>query len=213
VGGDPAETPLDLAVATIGSVLRPTFDMAHTLEALDQLAAAVEEPTFDGVRRALYGRAAFRGNSADYDHPDNSMLDLVLERGTGLPILLAIVAIEVGRRVAVPMVGIGMPMHFLVRHGDDAQAFIDPFTGDALDPDGARRRLAEVSAGQVAWSDRFLRPVPARHIVIRVLTNLQSCFQRRNDPVHLALVSRLRAEVPELHSERGASIRRSAIFN
>lgn len=213
VGGAPDETPLDLAVATIGSVLRPTFDMARTLETLDDLAERVQERTFDGVRCALFERAGFRGNEHDYDHPDNSMLDLVLQRGTGLPILLAVVAIEVGRRVAVPMVGIGMPMHFLVRDAEDEEAFLDPFTGDFLDPDGARRRLDEVSGGRVTWSDRFLRAVPARHIVIRVLTNLQSSFKVRNDPVRLALVARLRAEVPELHSERGAAIRRSAIFN
>jgi len=72
----------------------------------------------------LFGRGRFSGNRRDYYDPRNSLLDQVLERQLGIPITLAIVAMEVGRRLGVPLSGVGMPGHFLV--GSDGSYF-DPF--------------------------------------------------------------------------------------
>ena len=62
----------------------------------------------------------FTGNHDDYYDPRNSYLHEVLERRVGIPITLSVLAIEIGRRVGVPVVGVGMPAHFLVRDGADA---------------------------------------------------------------------------------------------
>ena len=56
----------------------------------------------------------FRGNTRDYGDPENSFLDSVLERRLGIPISLAVVMMEVGRRIGAPVHGVGMPGHFLV---------------------------------------------------------------------------------------------------
>ena len=45
-----------------------------------------------------------------------------IDRRLGIPITLGIVAIETGRRIGVPIVGIGMPGHFLVRDAHVARA-------------------------------------------------------------------------------------------
>src|SRR5450755_4022683 len=58
----------------------------------------------------LLGAAhGFAGNRERYDDPDNSMLDLVLARRRGLPILLSVVYIEVARRGGIPLAGVGLP--------------------------------------------------------------------------------------------------------
>ena len=63
----------------------------------------------------------------------------MLDRRLGIPISLAIVAIEVGRRRGVPIVGIGMPGHFLVRAEDRPDEFVDLFSGGRrLDVAGCR---------------------------------------------------------------------------
>jgi regulator of sirC expression with transglutaminase-like and TPR domain len=114
----------------------------------------------------------------------------------------------------VPCVGVGMPMHFLVRAADDEDAFVDPFSGEALDRLGARRRFEVLSAGRLAWDDRHLQPTPARLVVLRMLTNLRASYERRRDRVGLALVARMRAAIPELGEGAAAeAVRLGAVFN
>ena len=213
VAGDPRSVAVDRAALAIAEVLRPATDGAGALDALDRFAAECPERTFDGLRRYLFHDLGFRGDREHYDDPRNSFLDLVLARRTGLPILLATVMMEVGRRADVPVVGIGMPMHFLVRCGRDTDRFADPFTGDALDGDGVRRMFEALAEGRLRWDDRYLEPVVARAIVTRMLANLYASYRRRRDPVRLALVARMRTSIPELHTERRAAARLGAIFN
>ena len=58
---------------------------------------------------------ASTGDRADYYDPRNSLLNHVLERRLGIPITLSVLALEVGRRIGVPMAGVGMPGHFLLQ--------------------------------------------------------------------------------------------------
>ena len=58
---------------------------------------------------------ASRGDREDYYDPRNSFLNEVLSRRLGIPITLSLVYTEVGKRLGVPLVGVGMPGHFLVR--------------------------------------------------------------------------------------------------
>src|SRR4051794_7261585 len=57
----------------------------------------------------LAGVHGFTGDAENYDDPDNSMLDVVLERRRGLPIVLSVVYVEAARRADVPLVGVGLP--------------------------------------------------------------------------------------------------------
>ena len=213
VAGDPRRVEVDRAALALAAVLRPRTDVAGALEALDRLAAECPDPTFDGLRRYLFHEVGFRGDREHYDDPRNSFLDLVLARRTGLPILLATVMIEVGRRAEVPVVGIGMPMHFLVRAEGDTDHFADPFGGEALDAAGVRRMFEALAQGRLRWDEGYLDPVGARAMVTRMLANLYASYRRRRDPVRLALVARMRASIPELRAEQRAAARLGAIFN
>ena len=56
------------------------------------------------------------------------MLDVVLTKHTGLPILLSVVYIEVARRADIPIGGVGLPGHFVVAHfGAHPPLLLDPF--------------------------------------------------------------------------------------
>ncbi len=213
VDRDPALVPLDRAALAIAGVLSGATDDAGALTALDELAAGVSERTFAGLRRHLYDDVGFTGDARDYDDPTNSFLDVVLRRRRGLPILLATVMMEVGRRVGVGVLGIGMPMHFLVGDPKDPQALVDPFTGAPLDPAGARARFVELSGGRLAWDEHHLDPIPAGAVVVRMLSNLQASYARRNDPGRRAMVAMMRWRVPELAAEVAAAPRVLAPFN
>lgn len=213
VGGDAASVPLDEAALALAATLRGGVDPDEAITVLDTIAADCPSPTFDGLRQHLYDTLGFAGDGAGANDPRNSFLDLVLARRVGLPILLATVFLEVGRRIAVPAEGVNMPMHFLVRDPSRDDLYLDPFTGEVHDVAGVRALFEGMAEGRLAWSERHLRAVPNRHIVIRMLTNLQACYQRRGDRLRLALVARLRAEIPELVQEAPVAARLGAVFN
>jgi regulator of sirC expression with transglutaminase-like and TPR domain len=212
VAGDPGRVPLDRSALAMAAVLR-SRQSEGALAELDAIAAGCAVRTFEGLRHHLFDELGFGGDAEHYDDPRNSFLDVVLERRRGLPILLATVMIEVGRRTGIPVVGVGMPMHFLVRSADDEDVFADPFTGASLDRRGAQGRFEALSAGRLPWEDRHLEPTAPRLIVVRMLTNLRASYERRHDAVHLALVARMRASIPELRAEAGETVRLSAVFN
>ena len=54
---------------------------------------------------------------------------------------------EVGRRIGVPLSGVGMPGHFLVRDKVDPSVFIDPFNGGRQLDAGGCRALHRAMAG------------------------------------------------------------------
>src|SRR5258706_13186235 len=124
--------PLDEAALLIAAHADRSVDVEAQLGRLDRLAAAVPAPTLDGLRALLFRDLGFRGNRVDYYDPRNSLLHHVLDRRTGIPITLAVVMMEVGRRVGVPMWGVSMPGHFLVRDKVDTRVFVDPFDAGAV---------------------------------------------------------------------------------
>ena len=128
------------------------------------------------VLGAVHG---FEGDREQYDDPQNSMLDVVLERRRGLPILLSVVYIEAARRAGIALSGVGLPGHFVVGHfGADPPLLLDPF-------DGGRRMSAAAAPGA-------LRPWPPDEIAMRMLNNLVSSYTRRGDVGHAIRAAQLR---------------------
>jgi regulator of sirC expression with transglutaminase-like and TPR domain len=209
------DVPLDETSLLISRAIQPGLDADVWMAALDSFASGCAEPTADAVARHLFVDEHFAGNRSAYYDWRNSCLDRVIERRTGIPISLAVLMIEVARRVGVTLEGVGMPAHFLVRVADDADVFFDPFDGGRrVDRAGARSLFEQVTGGQVPWNEQFLEPTPNRDIVIRMLNNLKSVFAGRSDAVRLAIVMDLRAAVPELAEVEFDEIAAtSAIFN
>lgn len=196
VGDADHHIPLDEAALLIAAHAYPDLDIAGELARLDALAAGVPEPTLDAWRRHLFLDEGFAGNVLDYYDPRNSFLNDVLDRHTGIPITLAIVGIEVGRRAGVTMCGIGMPGHFLLRHGDDVDTFVDPFDGVALDRPGCEGLYHRVAGEDATFDPAFLEPVGARAILSRMLANLKMVYAHRRDFPSLSWVLRLRLALP-----------------
>lgn len=207
----PDETlPLDLAAALLAAEEQPGTDPEQTLARLGELARGLHVPegasVFEGVARLthfLFQQEGFRGDSETYDDPDNSCLDRVLERRRGLPILLSLLALEVGRSAGVDLVGIGFPGHFLVAPRQSPEPFfIDPFNGGRiLRPEHLaawlRQQHPQLEVGKVELA-HFTRPVGPRAILVRMNQNLKASYVRRREAAGvLRAVQRLRLLQPE----------------
>lgn len=191
---------LDRAAALVAGCGRPEVDPELLLDRLDLLAGrvgAMAVTTATGVCSALFGDLGFTGNRTDYHDPRNSLLDQVLDRRTGIPLTLALVAVEVGRRLGVPLVGIGMPGHFLLRDGTDGDAFFDAFDGGRpLDRDACRVLFARLHGATVPFQVDFLDPTPSGAVVERMLNNLRAAHLRTGDRQGLIAVLRLQSALP-----------------
>ena len=213
---DDASSPgLDEISLAIAAALQPGLDDIEWLAALDLIASECAEPTPEGIAEHLFGELGFAGNRHAYYDWRNSCLDRVIATRTGIPISLSILMIEVGRRLDVGLVGVGMPSHFLVGVEDDSEVFFDPFDGGrSLDRGGARSLFETITRGQAPWSDAHLEPTPNREIAIRMLNNLKVVFARRADRVRYAIVMQLRSCIDELERAEAAEIAgATAVFN
>jgi regulator of sirC expression with transglutaminase-like and TPR domain len=174
-------------------------DPDRLLERLDALAGTVVATTADELCRALFapgGEIGLRGDRRTYHAPDNSLLDRVLDRRAGIPITLSAVGIEVGRRLGLPLAGIGMPGHFLLADATTGQLF-DPFdAGRALTAARARAIFHQLHGSTATFDPGFLAPVSTPAILVRVLNNLSGAHLRRGDRRRAALALSLQAMVP-----------------
>jgi regulator of sirC expression with transglutaminase-like and TPR domain len=118
------------------------------------------------------------------------MLDLVLARRTGLPILLSVVYVEVARRAGIPLAGVGLPGHFVVGHfGADPPLLLDPFS---------RGRLVRAEA-----EPELVRPWGPHETALRMLNNLVRAYSARGDLARAIIAARLRLALPADEASRG----------
>lgn len=184
---------IDLAEAAlwIAAEEQPGVEPSLWLARLDEMAERVrprlaEAPDhLDQVNRLagfLSEEIGLRGNAEDYYDPRNSFLNEVLTRGLGIPITLALVYMEVGRRAGVPLDGVGFPGHFLLRHSLHPRLLFDPFErGRPLTHDDCKAMLERLSGGSLAFDPRLLKPSSPRQILIRMLNNLWRVYLHRGE--------------------------------
>lgn len=133
------------------------------------------------VNRHLFDELGYAGNHDEYYDPRNSYLNEVFERRLGNPISLAMVQMEVARRLGIPLDGVSFPGHFLVRLPvDDGLLVMDPFNGGRpLGVDELRERARPHLGGELP-DDRallqILDPAPHRAILVRMLRNLHGVY-------------------------------------
>jgi regulator of sirC expression with transglutaminase-like and TPR domain len=202
------EPEIDLAVGSlaIASDGRPDLDLDGTLERLEGLAERVRirldlgdpiDMVLGRLHDVLYRESGFRApTAAEYHDPANSYLDQVCERRIGLPILLAIVELEVAWRVGLRLHGIGLPGHFIV--GGPEGILIDPAAGGRrLTPDDCQALIRRSLGEGILFHAGMLRPTGRRQILARVLRNLRSVHLARRDwPAALGVVDLLAVVEP-----------------
>jgi regulator of sirC expression with transglutaminase-like and TPR domain len=168
------------------------FDPAPVLETLAAMGheagrrlALVEgaEDRIAALNDYLFEDLGFHGNEAHYDDPRNSFVNDVLVRRTGIPISLAVVYQDVGRRAGLALEGVNFPGHFLVRAPSTGphlpDLLIDVFHRGAILRDVDVQRLLERHAGgEVVVTAEALATADTRQTLARMATNLKRLYVR-----------------------------------
>lgn len=191
---DRPDREIDLAKAALYMALEeyPNCDTEEYLNALDAMADEVRDllpaqnyplRIIQTINRYLYDDLGFSGNEADYYDPRNSFLNEVIDRRTGIPISLSLVYLEVAKRIEFPMVGIGMPGHFLIRPDfEDAGIFVDAFNGgEVLFPEDCQARLSQIYGQPMELQPAFLAPASNKQLLGRMLGNLKAIYLNQRD--------------------------------
>jgi regulator of sirC expression with transglutaminase-like and TPR domain len=185
---DDEQIDLVRGALTIARTEYPELNIESYVRRVDELALQAESrvtevgdaaETIAAVNYVLFQEAGLRGNREDYYDPRNSFLNDVLDRCLGIPITLALIYMEVGRRLGFPLFGVGMPGHFLLKNYDidGSETLIDCFNGgDILNAQDCQRRLDEIYSGQMTLRPEFLFAVSRRQMLTRILNNLKTVY-------------------------------------
>ncbi len=133
----------------------------------------------EAINRYLFGELSFSGNQEQYYDPDNSYLNRVIDRRSGNPISLCVVYWLLAKRLQLPVVGIGMPGHFVCRYQSPTDSiYIDPFNrGRLLTRADCIKYLQQSSHG---FHESFLSPVSSARALMRICSNLHQVYSHLN---------------------------------
>ena len=189
---DPAPD-LETGALLIARSEYPELDPGVCSRALDEFAAAIENrsETAAGVDARLASLvellskdAGFKGNEEGYYEADNSYLNRILETKQGIPISLSVLYMLVARRCGLPLHGVALPGHFILKFdsaeaGKQAEKFLDPFHGGRLLT--VRECVELLASSGESFRDELLEAVDDRVILCRMLGNLLNIYHGGSD--------------------------------
>lgn len=185
----------------------PNLDVKKYLKKLDLMAQHLKEvienqtdpkTVIKLINKYLFEELGFEGNRQEDTDPKNSFLNDVLDRKKGLPITLSLVYIELASRLKLPIYGVGLPLHFIVKYKtadnnkdikniknikdikDIKDIYIDPYNiGAILSEADCKSKVSELYGGKVEFKKEFLNVVTKKQILVRMLNNLRAIYYSR----------------------------------
>lgn len=177
----------------IAQLINPALDSNPVRATLDYLALSApalvhhDDPGKSLAALAVYMRETckFSGNTINYTDPANSLIDRVLDRRVGLPITLCVVYLAIASRLDLPLEGVGLPGHFVVRQPSiKGMGYLDPFNqGQPISESSCREIVARLgfTMGQgdlVASSPQETTARIARNLVMAYRKDSNKALER-----------------------------------
>ena len=193
VAGKQDEVPLARAALLVAEAEAPGLDLDRYEAQLEEWGrmlearmhpAAEPEGRLDAANELLFAELGFRGNEEQYSDPGNLLLHEVIERRVGIPVSLAIVAVDVCQRAGLDVRAVGLPGHVVTRFAVEGG---EPLFSDVF-KSGARRSVNQLEqivrsiyGRRTPFKEYFLDPLSPRQVLQRLLHNLKGGALRRGD--------------------------------
>jgi len=192
------EMELERGCALLASIAYPEYTEASLAAILDHLAVGLTARLARCTTLAerveilcthLFQDHRLRGDAVAGDDPDDGFLHRVIERRKGLPIALATITVLVGRRVGLPIYGVGMPCHYIVKAVEgEEEILFDPWGGGALLT--RDHCIGLLGSWGIPFQERYLEVASPRATLARMCRNLIRPYWTRGDHQHLGHVVR-----------------------
>ncbi|MCY1402710.1 Transglutaminase-like superfamily protein [compost metagenome] len=135
------------------------------------------------LAQPLLRRLSALGFHQDEYHPvrpQAALLDKVLQRRRGQPLALALLTLELARRLDIPLVGVNFPGHFLLRV-PGADHALDPCGGRRLYPVDCRELLGRQFGPQIQLSAEHMLEASPMQMLQRLSRNLRQLHATHDD--------------------------------
>lgn len=206
---------IDLARASlyIAQEEYPEIDPEVYIQSLDGMAQELSKRLpankypliiIQNINEYLYDDLGFNGNNSDYYDTQNSFLNKVIERRLGIPISMSLIYLEIARRINFPMVGVGMPGHFLIRPEiEEMEIFVDTFNnGEVIFTQDCQDRLNQIYQKNIVFKPEYLAAVTKKQFLARILDNLKIIYVHQQEiEKALGAVERKLLLFPDAHIE------------
>lgn len=136
------------------------------------------------VNNYLFFEKGYAGNAENYYEPDNSYLNRVMETKLGIPISLSVIYLLISKRLKLPVSGISLPGHFILKYSDtEEEFFIDPFNkGVIISIKEAEEFIKKIGMTQKEFENiPYLRKSTEKEIILRVIRNLVEIYKKKSD--------------------------------
>lgn len=179
----------------------PDLDIEAYLKRIEELAERASSRFRPGakvrdiigqINWVLYVEEGIGGNWEEYYDPRNSYLNEVLDRRLGIPISLSVVYWTVAEHLGLPIAGVNLPAHFMLRVDEDERTwFVDPFHAGAIyNRKRCEQRLSEIARQPVVLTDSLAAPCSIAVVVSRILRNLKAIYWNTQDVTSILPVQR-----------------------
>ena len=162
----------------------PDLNVREYVQKLDQLKenlknslSEVKNPTYlvSMLNEYMFDILGFSGDHDDYYNPKNNFLNVVLDKKSGIPIMLSIIYVELAKHIGLDLRPMGFPSHFLVKFSEEL--ILDPYNrGRLLSIDDLQEILDRNYGGSVEFSPDFLNEIGPEQILIRICRNLKNSY-------------------------------------
>ncbi|MGB0404472.1 MAG: transglutaminase-like domain-containing protein [Salibacteraceae bacterium] len=142
------------------------------------------------INHILFEVHFLEANKEDYNNPDNSFINRLVQTNKGGPIMLSCVYMILAKRLNLPIVGINLPRHFILAWGDifslleegkefqdiDLLFYFNPFSQGAV---FGRQDISDfLKEIKIDENPIFYRPCTNIDIIYRTLNNLSHSYLR-----------------------------------
>lgn len=154
---------------------------AYASELKEKLSSVSDETDiFRRVISFFADEKGFIGNRSDYYSDENHYINRVMETKIGIPITVSMIYLLVGKRINLPMNGIGLPGHFVLRFSfGSSHIYFDPFNGGKILSPGDCEKIVK-NLG-FTFTEEYLKPVTNQQILERMLRNIILMLEKKQE--------------------------------